>query len=216
MNMIIRMKLLHIFIFVFCIAAFPLSTVHAEELLEDAAVVEGHASDDIHEEEIADEGEANSETEAVLTEDVIKDFYAQSERVQLEGAEATLAFFKKHTHEDVENTVYLRTILPNGPPQKQTLTSNKEKFLEETKAAYEKGSVDRIETELVSIDISEDGQSALVHEKTESDYTLKLSESEQVVLNSQQSCDVDIVLNNGVPQTYKSKCDVEVRVEKNK
>jgi len=215
MNMIIRTKLLHIFAFAFCIAAFPMNIVSAEEIQGDA-LVEEHESNEMHKEEEVSDSEAVQEAHAALTEDLIKEFYAESKRVQLEGAEATLAFFEKHTHDDIENTVYLRTLQPKGPPQKQTLTSNKEKFLEETKAAYEKGKIDSIETELVSIDISEDGQSALVHEKTESSYTLNLSEDEQLILNSQQSCDVDIVLNDGVQQTRKSTCDVEVRVEKAK
>ena len=213
--MIIRTKLLHIFAFAFCITAFPINVVYAEEMQGDA-LVEGHESNEMHKEEELSDSESAQEAHAVLTEELIKEFYAESKRVQLEGAEATLAFFEKHTHDDIENTVYLRTIQPKGPPQKQTLTSNKEKFLEETKAAYEKGKIDSIETELVSIDISEDGQSALVHEKTESSYTLNLSEDEQLILNSQQSCDVDIVLNDGVQQTRKSTCDVEVRVEKAK
>ena len=216
MLVISRLKLLHIFTLVLCMTAFPLSSVHAEDMHSDVSVEEP-VTGEMHADEASKvEDQAHSETSIVLTEDLIEEFYAESKRVQLEGAEATIAFFKKHTHDDVENTVYLRTIQPKGPPQKQTLTSNKEKFLEETKAAYEKGMVDRIETELTSIEIAEDGQSALVHEKTESDYTLNLSETEKVVLKSQQSCDVDIVMNDGVPQTHKSECDVEVRVEQAK
>lgn len=153
-------------------------------------------------------------SELVLTEEIIKKFYDDATQVQFEGGEATVNFLEKHTHDDAVNTVMLRTIRPGSAPEKQKIISDKSKLLEDTKAAYEKGSVESIDTDVMTIDIAEDGQSAAIVEKTKYVYKLALSETEEVLLKTDQSCDVEILLEENIIKTGDADCTVEVKIQK--
>jgi len=148
-----------------------------------------------------------------LTEDLIKDFYKQAEVASLEGGKTILEFLDKHTAEDAKSKLHMRTVMPNKPPEKSIVTSDKPTILADTKAAYEKGSVDTMKTEVMSVNISDDGKSASVIEKTISDYSLTLSETQKLKIRSEQSCDTSIILNDGVIQSGNSECDVEANIE---
>ena len=148
-----------------------------------------------------------------LTEELIKDFYKQAEVASLEGGETILEFLDKHTTQDAKSKLHMRTVMPNKPPEKSIVTSDKPTILADTKAAYEKGSVDTMKTEVISVNISDDGKSASVIEKTVSDYSLTLSETQKLKIRSEQSCDTSIILNDGVIQSGNSECDVEANIE---
>ncbi len=152
----------------------------------------------------------------VLTEEAIRAFYKQAADVQIKGSTETLAFLEKHTHENARNELHMRTRMEGQPPQKTTVISDKATVLKETKEAYEKGNVDSIETEIIEVDIADDGQSAKVIEKTSSDFTLSISETKTLLIASKQSCDTEVVLTAGVVQTKESECDVEVNVKPKK
>ncbi len=147
-----------------------------------------------------------------LTEDLIKDFYKQAETASLTGGKVALEFLDRHTAEEAKTKLHMRTTVPNKPPVKNIVTSDKATMLSETKDAYERGSVDSMKTEVISVEIADDGKSASVMEKTISDYSLTLSEKQKVNVSTEQSCDTEIILNEGVIQTGASECDVEVNV----
>lgn len=153
---------------------------------------------------------------SVLTEDSIKELYKQSANSAVAGASESLAFLEKHTHDNALSTLHMRTQFQGKPPEKRTIVIDKETVLKDTKGAYEKGQVNSVETEIISMEIKEDGQSATVTEKTSSDYTLNLSDKKMLSVASKQSCETEIVLHQNVVQTKESECDVEVNVKPKK
>ena len=148
-----------------------------------------------------------------LTESHIRSFYKKSSDVQLEDGEKAVAFLEKHTHEDAKNKLRMKTMMAGKAPDKKTVITDKETLISDTKAAYEKGKVETVENEIVSFDIAEDGMSAIIVDKTLSDFTLTLSEKQELMIRSKQTCDALIVVQDGIIQTKNSECDVEVSVK---
>lgn len=163
--------------------------------------------------EIKDLPSGKGQTIEKLTQDLIKDFYKKAELASLEGGKTILKFLDKHTAEDAKTKLHMRTVMPNKPPEKSVVISDKTTMLADTKSAYERGSVDNMKTEVISVNISDDGKSASVVERTVSDYSLTLPEDQKVKIRSDQSCDTSIILNDGIIQSGNSECDVEVNIE---
>lgn len=164
----------------------------------------------------ADESKIQVTEGTVISKEGIEALYKKSTEVMVSGGDGAVAFLDKHTHENVRNVLHMRTHFQGKPPEKRTVVSDKAAILKDTKEAYEKGSVEDVETEITSMDISEDGQSANVKEKTSSNFTLNISEKETLLIASKQSCETVIILSNDIMQTKSSECDVDVRVKQKK
>lgn len=188
-----------------CVLGTNLGAVHAEDMVVEATPPSVDAT-------IEPVIQAVSEVN-VLSEEAIRAFYKESVDVQLTGAEETLEFLDKHTHADAKSILHIRTLIQGQPPKKENVITSKEDVLSDTKAAYEKGHISHVNTDILSIDIAEGGQSATISERTQLDFTMPSSSGDQVSVKSKQSCDTALVLTDKIIQTKNSECDVEVNVK---
>lgn len=145
----------------------------------------------------------------VITMQRIEDFYAASIKAQLEGKDKNINFLQKHMHEDVKVSLNMTTIIHNGAPKTSTVISDKTKIISDTKDAFQKGYIKSADTQVKSAEIAEDGQFAKVSEFNKSEYILSLSESEKVLIRTEQLCDSEVVLTNDVLQTKAADCKVK-------
>lgn len=152
-----------------------------------------------------------------LTDDNVRNFYKESIDVQLAGLKPTMDFMKKHTHKDAKTVINVISNMAGAPQQKQTLSMNKEELLRETQKGMEMGGLQSIESTILVLKISEDGQSANVKDSTYSEFTMSMNAPHGVVtFRAEQSmlCDSLIVLNDeGVIQSKDNNCSSEINIK---
>lgn len=148
-----------------------------------------------------------------LTKENIQEFYDDSISAQLDGQESAMTFFEKHVHEDSKVVLNIITNMKGAPPQKQTINHDKKSLLKDTRIGYETSKLEKVESSVLSAEISEDGKVAKVKDTTygvsiiniPSAWGTKAFRAEQSML-----CDGQVVLEGGIIQSKDSTCNVEV------
>ena len=141
----------------------------------------------------------------VLTPESIKRFYKRATEVQKEGVSKIIQFNDKHSHSGFVMNFKMPLVDENGGAVNyMENTYNKTQLLNlirNTELAQE-ALVD-IETEVLSIELSEDMQSAHVKDRTTSKF--QFEEGEPMIMS--QKCSDYLVLNEGIIQFMASHCE---------
>lgn len=149
----------------------------------------------------------------LLTEEKVRVFYDESFAVQMKSIDETLAFYNKHTHKDIKATLNLVSRVKGMATEKQVFEYDKAKLLTETKRGHDISQLKSVEGNVISVRISQDGQSAKVKSSFVSLSTSRIPvEGKLITVDIEQSalCDDDIVLSEGdVIMTTKSTCNAE-------
>ncbi len=149
-----------------------------------------------------------------LNEKSIESFYERAAAAQLAGEDNAIQFLRDYMSDDLKITLHMTTHLPDMEPQTHSVTYNKDEIIENTRKGYDFGSLSDIQSEVLSVNISRNGETAKVQDRTYSLFNMnRVSQYGNVAFTNEQSmyCDAVLVLNSsGVIQSKSGVCNVEV------
>lgn len=158
-----------------------------------------------------------SGAKSILTEDVIRAFYAESIDVQKSSLERTLDFYKKHMRDDAVATLHLVSRIKGNVTDKQIFEFDKQKLLSETQKGHNISKILNIEGSVISVKISEDGQTAKVKNtfvSTSSSNVPMGNQKIKMIIEQSALCDDDVILSSqNVIQYTKSVCHAESLID---
>lgn len=150
-----------------------------------------------------------------ITKDSLSAFYDRSVDVQLAGEEQAVAFYKKHLHKDYEGVMHVSTRVDNVLQQQETIVLTKYEYLRTTEKAYRMSTFKELQSGVVSYNISEDGRSAKVSDRTYLMSVLPQTKTQSYNLRQFVSCDQFYILSEeDVLQLKSSTCQVEGQMSK--
>lgn len=151
-----------------------------------------------------------------ITKERLDALYKESIASQKKGGKATTAFAEKHVHDDFEAVMHVNTKLGNAPAQSKTMVFTKFEYIRDAKQGMEMGDLLEVESGIITHDISADGRSAKVKDRTYSLTSVKMGLGDQLKhFHMEQFIDCDnhyVVNHNGVIQLKNSTCEVEGKV----
>lgn len=153
-----------------------------------------------------------------LTEKDITDFFQESADVQKRGKKKAIEFLEEHVSDDA--VIHLTTMVKMaGDPttREDVRTFTKEEMIAATSDSFDVGEVDRVETKVISVEISDDKKSA---EVKDTNFTLMRmqvpgADGQKIELTSETTmfCSDTVVMNDkNVIQITKSECTAEAKI----
>ena len=155
-----------------------------------------------------------------LTEQSIRNFYKDSKAILKKSFTDYSAYTDKHTAPDIEVTVNDESIADNQAPQKQSITLDRQKLMDGLQNNYDLGKQTTQDYKIESIQISPDGKSATVNNKTSISGTMSAPNGDGILgvtIASKADCiDTVIIGTNSEIQTSKSVCNSKTKLTFNK
>ena len=156
-----------------------------------------------------------------LTREAIEAFYEEASRVQLEKIERTVAFLKKHMHEDSISTMKILSHVPGAQSVSEVMTLNKKQLILKTKEGARSTKVKSLKTKIIAVNLLEEGRKAKVKDTSFGVSLMRVASpyGGVMLMEAEQSmfCDDELALSaEGVIQILKSKCNVELSMEEKK
>lgn len=146
-----------------------------------------------------------------LTEDAIRDFYKQAAEALMADEETAVAHLEKHFHEDVKLTMITKMTFEDIPPMESLIIYDKKTYISDTRFSYKTGKTEKIESEILSLEIAPDGKSAKVSDKTHIYMAIELPTPSKTEIVS--TCDDEIILNDeAMIQVKDVKCNLEMEI----
>ncbi len=154
-----------------------------------------------------------------ITKERLDAFYDASVEVQLEGGMDTIAFYERHLHKEYEGVMHLTSKIDNAPAKEETIVLTKFEHLRDIKKAYELGTIEGVQSGIVSYELSEDLRSAQVKDRTYSVASIPLpadgGKSSVYHLRQFINCDNSFVLSDDDIILLKANsCKIEVQMSK--
>lgn len=155
-----------------------------------------------------------------ITESMIKDFYAESAKMQMKKEKDLIPFLEKHMSDDVVVDMKTSISIEGAPTQTEEITLDKDGVLEQTIDGLKAGEILKVEEKLMAFDIAEDGRSATAKDSVYSLMTITVPtpqgemdfDSEAMIF-----CSDELVLSkDNVIQITKSRCTNEVTMKPEK
>jgi hypothetical protein len=154
-----------------------------------------------------------------ITKERLDTFYENTVAVQLAGEKESVEFFEKHLHGEFEGVMHVISKIENASMQEETIVLTKFEYLRDIKKTYETATIEELKSGIVSYDVAEDGNSAIVKDRT---YTMvnipiEKAKGEFEVYNLRQFiiCDKLYVLSEeDVILLKSSSCEVEGQMSK--
>jgi hypothetical protein len=161
------------------------------------------------------------QTLKALTREAIEAFYEEASRVQLEKIERTVAFLKKHMHEDSISTMKILSHVPGAQSVSEEMTLNKKQLILKTKEGARSTKVKSLKTKIIAVNLLEEGRKAKVKDTSFGVSLMRVASpyGGVMLMEAEQSmfCDDELALSaEGVIQILKSKCNVELSMEEKK
>ncbi len=156
-----------------------------------------------------------------LTRESIEAFYEEASRAQLEKIDQTVAFLKKHLHQDSISTMKIISHVPGAQSVTEEMTLNKKQLILKTKEGARSTKVKSLKTKIIAVNLLEEGRKAKVKDTSYGVSLMRMASpyGGAMVMEAEQSmfCDDELVLSKeGIIQILKSKCNVELSMEEKK
>lgn len=149
-----------------------------------------------------------------LNENMIKDFYAQSAKMQMKDEKELIPFLEKHMSDDIVLDMKTSINIEGAPTHNEETTMDKAGIIKHTIEGLNAGEIHKVEEKLMAVDIAEDGQSATAKDSVYSTMTINVPTPQGDVKFDSEAmafCSDELILSkDNVIQVLKSRCSNEV------
>lgn len=161
------------------------------------------------------------QTLKALTREAIEAFYADAAQSQLGKIDQTVAFLKKHMHQDAVSTMKIISRVPGAQSATEEMTLDKKQLILKTKEGARNTKVKSLKTKIIAVNLLEEGRKAKVKDTSYGVSLMRVASpyGGVMLMEAEQSmfCDDELGLSEeGVIQILKSKCNVELSMEEKK
>lgn len=156
-----------------------------------------------------------------LSREVIEAFYNEAVAAQMGKIDQTVAFLKKHVHEQAVNKMKIISRVPGAQTASEELTLDKRQLILKTKEGAHSTKVKSLKTKIISVELLEEGRKAKVKDTSYGVSLVRMASpyGGASLMEAEQSmfCDDELVLSgDGVIQILNSQCNIEVSLEEKK
>ncbi|MCB1682224.1 MAG: hypothetical protein KDI65_09860, partial [Alphaproteobacteria bacterium] len=148
-------------------------------------------------------------------------FYNEAVAAQMGKIDQTVAFLKKHVHEQAVNKMKIISRVPGAQTASEELTLDKRQLILKTKEGAHSTKVKSLKTKIISVELLEEGRKAKVKDTSYGVSLVRMASpyGGASLMEAEQSmfCDDELVLSgDGVIQILNSQCNIEVSLEEKK
>lgn len=156
-----------------------------------------------------------------MTREAIEAFYEDAAKAQLEKIDQTVAFLKRHMHDDSVSTMKILSHVPGAQSATEEMTLNKKQLILKTKEGALNTRVKSLKSKVLSVNFLEEGRKAKVKDTSYGVSLMRVASpyGGVMLLEAEQSmfCDDELTLSpEGIIQILKSKCNIELSMEEKK